>query len=140
MKNHFGGTVKEVGPGIEGRLPSDRQGLVSGLCVMGYSLVAAVNGGREGLSSVLVWNGLGWHEVYRAPDVGEQITSLWAQSCQLSRDRLWIAIGGDLAWIEWPNGGAGKSIGAAVRFQHEASIESGKVDMGRCACRSFLRR
>jgi hypothetical protein len=80
-------------------LPEDRRGYVS--CVAAYpgGLYIGVNAGATGYSSVLYWNQVGYHEMYRA-DYGIEIRSLAIQTFPGSHvGKLWIGMGDKTAWI-----------------------------------------
>lgn len=139
IKRYSGGSVDELGPSAENGLPSDRSGTISEMTTIGENLIASVNAGSEGLSSVLLWNGLGWHEVYRAPKKGMQIRALHSERCSSSPDRLWIDVGGDLVWLWWPSQVSKPEPEGEIAYQHEATIQGGAIDMGAMRLPKFLK-
>jgi len=63
-------------------------------------LIGAYDGGDSNYSSILAWNGEGWHELFRAPWKGARILSLKTQSIEGNAvDRLWFGCGSDVMCI-----------------------------------------
>lgn len=83
-----------------------------------------------GTSSVLAWDGLGWHEMIRARQAGDRIRMTRIQTCPETRNRLWINQGGDLTFQELPYNKTSPRLDSSARYQHEAVIESAAIDMG----------
>ncbi len=91
--------LDDVGPNRDEGLPEGRRGPVS--CVVSYpgGLYLGIDAGAEGYSSVMYWNQLGYHEVYRAP-YGERIRSLHIQTIPgKSVGRLWVGLSYSTVWI-----------------------------------------
>lgn len=92
---------------------------------------AAIDAGADGYSSVLVWNGAGYHEIYRAPQPGMRIKELGFQVINgISPDRLWVSVGGDIIWLHFPSGIVSTMRDKAMRFVHEAVFESSWITAG----------
>jgi hypothetical protein len=89
-----------LGPNLDEGLPSDRRGEVKDIISYGEWLLCAIDGGEDNISSILLHNGIGWHEYYRAPAAGLRITKLWIQSIPGNYvDRLWFNEGADVLWL-----------------------------------------
>lgn len=80
IERYYEQRLDDVGPNREEGLPRERQGEVSCLVPYPGRLYAAINAGTKGYSSVLCYNGLGWHEIYRSNYVGKNITDLYIYS------------------------------------------------------------
>lgn len=92
--------IAVLGPNMDMGLPADRRGSISSLVTYGDWLLAAVDGGVDHNSSILLHNGQGWHEYYRAPAAGLRITRLFIQAVPGEYlDRLWFNEGGDVVWL-----------------------------------------
>jgi hypothetical protein len=92
--------ISILGPNLDEGLPAERRGEVKDLIAYGEWLLCAVDGGEDNYSSILLHNGVGWHEYYRAPAAGLRITGLWLQSIPGTYvDRLWFNEGADIAWL-----------------------------------------
>ena len=77
VERYYEQRLDDVGPNREEGLPRNRQGEVSCLVPYPGRLYAAINAGMSGYSSVLCYNGLGWHEIYRSNYLGKNITDLY---------------------------------------------------------------
>ena len=65
--------------------------------------IIGTDGGADNFSSVFLWNG-SWHEIFRAPETGQRIRSLFYDVTPGDAiDRLWIGMDSDLVWIPMPN-------------------------------------
>jgi hypothetical protein len=73
-----------------------------GVCAAEGWLFRWIDAGLSGYSSILAWNGFGWHSVFSSTTIGIRITNLFWQPCPEYMSRLWIIIGGDLIYQEFP--------------------------------------
>lgn len=110
-------------------LPSGREGNVSGLDSYISLLLIALDAG-EGTSSVLVFDGQGFHELLRGYYAGKRIRNVMSQPCFGTRNRIWTDIGGELVFQEMPLKKMSPRLDSGVRYMHEAVIESSTIDMG----------
>ena len=85
---------------------------------------------KTGTSSVLVWDGLGWHEMIRGREIGARIRTVKVQVCPETHNRLWVGMGGDLVCQELPHLKAVPWLDSGARYMHEGVIESTAIDMG----------
>ena len=97
IERYYEQRLDDVGPNREEGLPRNRQGEVSCLVPYPGRLYAAIDAGLYGYSSVLCYNGLGWHEIYRSNYVGKSITDL----------RILSTPGNDIADIMFVSEGTG---------------------------------
>jgi len=109
MRWHNSGELRNMGPerlGPEG-LPPDRRGNFTALVGWKNLVIGAYDAGKTGYSSILAWNGYGWHELFRAPFKGKRILNLFVQTISGECvDRLWFGMGSDVLWIplaEYPD-------------------------------------
>jgi len=111
-------------------LPDGREGVFS--CLDSYTslLFAAVDAGSTGTSSVLGFDGVGWHEMFRAYDSGKRIRMVKIQVNEDTRNRTWMECGGDLVYQEMPFMKGTPRLDVGIAYQHEAVIESAAIDMG----------
>lgn len=101
IERYYNGNLEDIGPDLDDGLPAVRQGDVS--CLISYPgrIYASINAGTGSTqySSVLLYKGNGWHEIYRAPS-GMPIYTMYYQSIpNSSTGRLWIAQDRDILWI-----------------------------------------
>lgn len=97
LQRLYGSQVDDFGPNGGRGLPDGRQGPISAIMPLPGLLVVAVDAGVEGYSAVLVYNNLGWHELARAENAGDRITSLAYEVLEDSA-RLWWNEGARLAY------------------------------------------
>lgn len=93
---HYNGDLLNHGPEVIGPsgLPWLRQGSFAAFAGYGSTLVGAFDAGEQGYSSLLAWNGSGWCELYRSPQIGERILSCYVQSMDgRPVDWLWFSMG-----------------------------------------------
>ena len=96
------GDLLHMGPDVRGPegMPNDRRGYFSSFVGYGGLVIGAYDGGDNNYSSILAWNGEGWHELFRAPWKGARILSIKTQSGEGSAvDRLWFSCGSDVMCI-----------------------------------------
>jgi hypothetical protein len=127
----FGSSHDDIGDDYRAiGLPDGREGeYVDGDTYLKL-LFVGVDAGSTGTSSVLAWDGLGWHEMLRARQAGDRVRFVKIQTCAGTRNRLWTGQGGDLIFQELSYKKASPRLDSGMRYQHEAVIESGSIDMG----------
>lgn len=127
----YGATLDDIGQDWSGYgLPDGREGSFSSLDSYTSLLFAGVDAGVSGTSSVLGWDGVGWHEMIRAHDVGARIRLVKIQTCPETRNRTWVDMGGDFVFQEMPLRKGTPRLDSGARYMHEAVIESCAIDMG----------
>jgi hypothetical protein len=95
------------------------------------SLFVAIDAGDGGTSSVLSFDGINYHEVFRAPEVGKRIRSIKWQPGTLSvRPRLWIDCGGDIVYVTFPMNTFNPMRDNGIYFCPEGVLTSATFDMG----------
>ena len=124
-----GQVVDDVGPWMNAGLPSARRGKVSALEGVHAFLLAGIDGGAYRRSSVLMWNEIGYGELYRAPSDGRRIRGLHWQSVEGGDDRLWIDMGGDMVTMSFPADSLNFLHAEDFVFHHEWSLTSSTYDM-----------
>lgn len=122
LEQYYRPTLDDMGPNLDDGLPTERQGPVAALLGYPGRVFAAINAGTAGYSSVLSYDGGGWHEEYRAPK-GKQIMVLGFQVVPGTQpDRLWMLQGADMVWIPFPSDTTNPLADTAFRYTHEAAI------------------
>lgn len=126
----YGSSHDDIGQDWSGwGLPDGREGVFSSLDSYTSLLIAGVDAG-EGTSSVLGWDGIGWHELLRGYGASKRIRMVKVQPCQDTRNRMWVDCGGDLIYQEMPFQKGSPRLDSGVRYMHEGVIESAAIDMG----------
>jgi hypothetical protein len=131
IERMYGGTVDDIGMGWrEGALPYGREGTTSAFTSYVGWLFAATDAGTTGTSSVFAYDGLAWHEVFRAWNTGLRIRDIAIQPVSDSRTRLWISVGDFLVYIELPFQKANPLYDTALNYMHESYLITSSIDAG----------
>jgi len=126
-----GGQLDDIGMGWKGpALQSGFEGTYSAFCTYINLVFAAVDAGSSGTSSVHCWDGLSWHEVFRAPKSGMRIRDVALQPIADSRSKLWIDCGGEMIYITLPLNKANPLYDDEISYMHEGYVVSSTIDMG----------
>lgn len=98
IERYYSGALDDIGPNRDGGLPSERRGLATAFAAYPGKLFMAIDGGTKNYSSISVWNGQGWHEIWRAPAAGKRIVGkLWIQPVTGDHvDRLYFCWNGNI--------------------------------------------
>jgi hypothetical protein len=96
------GLLDSIGPDQDAGLPSGRQGDILETISLTNWLVAIVSAGANGTSSVLAYNGIGWHELARCPGSGYTCQAI-GYDTTVSPNRLWFGYGWRTAYVELPD-------------------------------------
>lgn len=127
----YGSTHDDIGDDYRGiGLPDTREGSYSDMDSYLKLLFCGIDAGDAGTSSVLVWDGMGWHEIYRARRENERVRMVKIQVCPGTNNRLWINVGGDLVFMELPLYRSSPRLSSGARYAHEGVVESAALDMG----------
>lgn len=130
LERYYGGNLDDVGPNQGDGLPVGRKGPI--VALLGYpgKFFAAVNAGEDGYSSLLVYDGGGWHEHYRAPK-GEQISALAMQVVPGGHaNRLWMKQGNDVVWLPMPSDSTNELEDESYRYTHEGALVLSRMHAG----------
>lgn len=100
IERYYNGNLEDIGPDLDAGLPANRQGDISSLVSYPGRVYASVDAGSgTKYSSILLYKGNGWHEMYRAA-AGESIYKMYYQAIPGSNTgRLWFSQSDDLKWI-----------------------------------------
>jgi hypothetical protein len=124
-------TLDDIGPGRGAGLPSGRQGYVSSMESVISTLFVAIDAGDAGTSSVLAFDGINYHEVWRAPKAGKRIRNIkWQPGTLTTRPRLWIECGGDIIYVTYPLNTFNPLRDSGIYFAPEGVLTSATFDMG----------
>jgi hypothetical protein len=108
-------------------IPLDRVGYISCIVSAVGWLFFVIDGGTSNYSSIVGWNGMGFHEIFRGWAAGVRIRNAVWQGCPETRNRLWFDVGGDMAFIEFPRA-ANPLKGTAINYQHEGVLITSTYD------------
>ena len=127
----YGSTHDDIGDDFRSvGLPDGREGVFTDGDTYIKWLFTGVDAGTSGWSSVLIWDGLGWHEMVRAPRAGMRVRMVKVQTCPGTRNRLWTQCGDMVIFQELPFKKSAPRLDSGARYQHEAVLVSSVIDMG----------
>ena len=128
IERFYGSTVDDIGAWNDAGLPSGRTGAQTSLLPLVGWLISAVDAGPSGTSSILVWNGRGWHEIFRAWETGKRIRNLYWEAVPGARGRLWAGVGDDLVFMEFPLDTLNPINDSGFKYNHEGHIITSWMD------------
>lgn len=124
----YAGTVDDVGQGFKNNnFPDGREGVDSAYTSYISWLFVAKDAGTDGLSSVMLYDGLNWHEFARGFG---RIRDVFIQPVSGGRNRLWYDCAGSSVFIELPFNKGNPLNDSGAKYMHESVIESSEIDMG----------
>jgi len=125
----FSGTVDDIGQGFKANsFPNGREGFDSAYTSYIAHMFVAKDAGTDGKSSVMLYDGLNWHEFARGWETAKRIRDVFIQPVSGARTRLWFDHGGDSVFIELPYNKNNPLHDPLVKYQHEFVIESSEID------------
>lgn len=131
----FGKVLEDIGPDRDDGLVEMKHGYAQAdEHIPGYTFLA-INAGRtllsdedmRGWSTVHVYNGAGWHEIYRGPRVN-QIKKLYYQSIPGLTGRLWIGHSWELWYQDFPEYAKEPILDSSMEYYWEGYIKTGWFD------------
>jgi hypothetical protein len=127
----YGSSFDDIGQDYSSfGLPDGREGNIAYLDAYITTVLAAVDAGPAGVSSVLMWDGLAWHELLRGYQAGQRIRMVKVQPCPEARNIIWTGVGSDLVYQEMPLQKRDPLLDSGALYQHESVVESSIIDMG----------
>jgi hypothetical protein len=127
----YSGTVDDVGQGFKSNaFPYGREGVDSTYTSYIAHMFVAKDAGSSGTSSVMLYDGLNWHEFARAWATGRRIRDVFIQPVSGDRNRLWFDCGGDSVFVELPYNKNNPLYDTGAKYMHEFVLESSEIDMG----------
>lgn len=98
LERYYEGRLDDMGPNRDLGLPNNRNGQISSLLAYPGRMYAAIDH-PTGYSAILLYNEIGWHEIYRSA-LGARIHNMDVQVLDGDQcDRLWVAQEGSIVWL-----------------------------------------
>jgi hypothetical protein len=95
------------------------------------TLFVAVDAGASGTSSVLAFDGINYHEVFRAPEAGMRIRQVkWQHGTATERPKLWISCGSDIIYMTFPLNTFNPMRDPGIYYAPEGVLITSSFDMG----------
>ncbi len=129
--------VKQIGSNVDDMLnykrgfdgvQEPRKGYISCIVSAVGWLFFVIDGGTDNYSSIVLWNGMGWHEIFRGWAPGVRIRNAVWQPNLGYRGYLWFDVGGDLAFVRFPLFAANPLKDAALPYHHEGVLVTSTYD------------
>lgn len=104
LQRYYNTQLEGKGPDHDEGLPKDKRGRITQILSYPSNFFVSIDGGKDGYSSIMLFNGNGWHNLYQAPNKGERIHDIAFQPIYGNRpDRLWANVGDDIIWLAMPS-------------------------------------
>jgi hypothetical protein len=130
LEQLYGTSITDVGLHHGAGIPEDRTGYVSAMENAFSQLFVAIDGGASNYSSIMMFDGVNYHEVWRSPIKGKVITTLyWYSNKALSYPHLFFDYGGQMCFIKYPDFGFNPSKDSAMYYVPEAELITSTIDM-----------
>jgi hypothetical protein len=75
----------------------------------------------------------------RAPERGRRIRDIFWQDCPGTFPRLWVDLGEEIVYQEWPRNSFNPLQDTGVNYQHECSLTLADIDMGAIRLPKFIK-
>ena len=130
LHRYVEGSLQQIGPELNEGLPEDRQGVYRRLVSYAGRFFLGIRGASTQYSSVMSYNGGGWHEVWR----GVQGEPLYDVAVQVvdggDRDRLWISAGKGWFYLPLPKGSFDPLEDSGYPYRHEGHLITSWISGG----------
>lgn len=125
------GGVYPTGLNSNRGIPSERSGYVASLAPALGWIFAGMDAESSRTSAIYKYSidSRTWCENFRALKVGQRIRSVGWQACDGTRPRLWIEMGGEIIYQNFPINGVRPLNDSGLTFQHEWVQETATYDL-----------
>lgn len=133
IERYYSGSLDNISPNKDGGMPYDRRGMASSMAAYPGILYTSIDGGNHNYSSIIAWNGQGYHEVWRAPAPGIRIYGdIYIQPLPGDNaDRLYFSWNGNIISLTVVgNPYDHNSMGASENFQYYCYAPGGYIETG----------
>jgi hypothetical protein len=135
----YAGTANDVGQAWRGGGPTgNRASCVSSILGIDAWRICGMDAGASGYSSIQIFNGTTWHEIYRAP-YGHRIRDIWWQYVDGGHSRLFIDIDYDVVYLEFPVDVANPTNDPTHNYSNSFYITSSTFDDGAARLPKYLK-
>jgi hypothetical protein len=97
-------------------------------------VLAAIDA-EDGTSSILAFNNVGWHEMYRAPNSGERIRSIHAFARPDQPDLIFFSEGADVGYISIS---INPETEEDYEYTYESVLETGRIYAGQRGLQKYF--
>lgn len=131
LQRYYGTELEGKGPDHDEGMPDDMKGRVTQILAYPGSFFICIDAGDDGYSSIMMFNGSGWHNLYKAPNKGERIFDIEYQPIYGDRpDRLWAQVGDNIIWLAMPSKILYALHDKQAEYTHESIVVSAWITGG----------
>ena len=131
LQRYYGTELEGKGPDHDEGMPDDMAGRITKILSYPGNFFASIDAGDDGYSSIMMFNGNGWHNLYRAPNKGERIFDMEYQPIYGDRpDRLWAQVGDNVIWLAMPSKILYALHDKQAEYTHESVVVSAWITGG----------
>lgn len=131
IERFYNDVVDDVGPNRDRGFPAERQGYVVDAAGYPGRIFYAQDAGDDGYSCVVMYNGDGYHEIYRSTVLGNRIRNVAIQVVPGdSPDRLWFCEGQEIKWASLPSNTIDPTKDANMTYTWEGTIVGSRMYAG----------
>ena len=112
--------------GFDGLPASMRGDIVSLTTGIGW-IFAAIDGGSSNYSSVIAWNGYGWHIIWKGWKTGLRIHNIAWQANEGTNPKLWI-FSDEVVYIDFPAYSSNPLNDTSLSFMEEGNFVTPTID------------
>lgn len=127
-------TINDIGWWRHEGMPTGREGPAVGAATFLSWLFVGVGVDIDtsgGVSSVLCWNGAGWHEVFRSFTDPHRVSGVCVQPNVGTRPRVWIFLESDAYFIDLPKDAVNPLRDSGMYYMHESHIVTSAIDLNK---------
>jgi len=126
VQRYYSGQLESIGPDRGYGLPQGRRGIPISAASYPDKVVYAIDA-DDGTSSILAFNNIGWHELYRGRDADERIRNVHVKGRADTADRIYFSEGADVGYIY---ASINPETEAGYKYTHESVLETGRIYAG----------
>lgn len=108
-------------------LPANMRGDIVAMTVGVGWLFAAIDGGTTNYSSVIAWNGYGWHIIWKGWRTGFRVQNIAWQANEGTNPKLWI-FGDEIVYIDFPAYTSNPLLDTSLSFMEEGALITPTID------------
>lgn len=136
LQRVYGEAVDDIDPNSQAGLPEGRQGNIAGMANHPVGPIVGIDAGT-GTSAAMFFNGIGYHEIFRAWEANKRISDLVWQPNEGGKRWLWMAAGDDLIYMEMPRWHRNPVADSTQEYMWESVITTSIYDMNNSAISKY---
>jgi hypothetical protein len=131
IERFYQDVVDDIGPNKDRGFEVTRRGTVWDMEGYPGRFFAAINGGTDKYSCIVMYNGNGYHETYRSDEIGQQIKSLHIEVIPGGEpNRMWFTENNTIKWLPLPSESIDPLDDPEFPYTHEGHVISSRMHAG----------